>query len=90
MTSNSCQHINLAVKFCKLSGNPVKNISEGWTNAKKVYHMSNSLASELKQIIEKEVNTLEYWQETTDSHYEPSEGFFCNECKEGISFPVKK
>lgn len=90
MSSNSCQHIDLAIKLCKLSGNSVKEVSKGWTNAKQVFHLSNPLTDELKQKIEAEVSTLEYWKETQDTHYEPMEGFFCNECKEGMAFPSER
>ncbi len=86
--SNPCQHISLAIKICKLSGNTIKEISQGWTNAKKVFHFTYSISFELKNRIKTKIPTLEYWTEE-DNHYEYTEGFFCNECKEGISFPLK-
>lgn len=90
MNKKLCQHIDLAVKFSKLSGNPVKEVSTAWSKVKKVFYMAHSLTPELKNQIEEEVPTLKYWEATKDSHYAPEEGFICNECKESIAFPVKR
>lgn len=90
MNNNLCQHIHLAVKLSKLSGNPVKVVSTAWSKVKRVFYMTQSLTPELKNQIEKEEPTLEYWEAKKDTHYAPEEGFICNECKESIAFPVKK
>ena len=87
---NGCQKINLALKLCLNSGNKVFEISEGWSNAEKVFHMSEFLSSNLKAEIKAKIRKLEYFKDNGSPQVPADEGFFCNECKEGISFPVKK
>lgn len=90
MNNSNCQQIDLAIKLSIKGENSIKNISEGWSNAKKVFHMNTALTHELKKQIETEVPQLEYWKDEGSPHFPPDEGFFCNECKEAISFPIKK
>jgi hypothetical protein len=88
MTSD-CQEINLALKFAIDGGNKIQETSEDWTSAKKVFHMQDQLSSSLKEKIIKEIKKLEYWKDWGSPHNSPAEGFFCNECKIGITFPMK-
>lgn len=90
MNSSNCHEINLAIKFADLLGNFVKETVTGWTKANLVFYMQLPLSSELKEKIENEIPRLMYWRASTDTHYAPEEGFFCDECKTGISFPMDK
>lgn len=86
---SECSQINLVIELCLKSNNSVDEISKGWSNARKVFQMKNMLENNLKnEIIEKFPN-LEYWKDKGSPHFSPSEGFFCNKCKEGIYFPAK-
>ena len=87
MRSN-CPEINLALKLAIELGNSISETSEGWTNAKKVFHMKNKLSSKLNETIRAKIEKLEYWKDDGSPHDEPSEVFFCNECKIGITFPI--
>lgn len=85
-----CPEINTAIRFALNTGNEIKEKSEGWTKAKQVFFMKNKLTQELKNKIQKEISKLEYWQDAGSPHNEPAEGFFCNNCMVGISFPVPR
>lgn len=52
MKNKMCLHIESALKLSLLAGVSVKDNTEGWTNARKVFHMSNKLTTELRQKIE--------------------------------------
>jgi len=85
-----CPEIDIVIKLALDDGNRVKEVSEGWSKAKQVFFMEKNLTYELKNKIEAQMPKLEYWKDPGSPHNEPDEGFFCNECTVGISFPVAR
>ena len=85
-----CPEIDTAIKLALDDGNKIKESSEGWSKAKQVFFMEKKLTQELKNKIKTEIPKLEYWNDAGSPHNEPDEGFFCNECTVGISFPVAR
>ena len=83
----TCPEMDLAVKLSEDSGNKVSEISFGWTKIDKIIFMASLLTTELKEQIESEITSLEYWSYEGDPHNAPDEGFMCNEHRVCISFP---
>ena len=50
--------IDIVIKICEKFGNNVKEISEGWTNARKVFHMYDFLSDILREEIEKKFSEI--------------------------------
>lgn len=85
-----CPDIDMAIKLSIVAGNSIKEKSEGWSKAKQVFFMERKLTLELKDKIHSTVPKLEYWVELGSPHNEPEEGFYCNECTVGMSFPCDR
>jgi hypothetical protein len=85
-----CPEITIALELAEKTGNSVKDYSENWSKAKEVFAMKIKLTSELKKEIEEKLPTLKYWTNSGSPHNEPTEGFFCESCTVGITFPVKR
>ncbi len=83
-----CPEINLAMSLSLSDGNIIKERSEGWSSkAKQVIMMKGKLTTEMRDSIKQSVPKLEYWVESSSPHNDPDEGFYCNECSVGLSFP---
>jgi hypothetical protein len=85
----TCPEMDLAVKLSESAANMVSELSYGWSAVNKVICMTNGLTPELKEQIQSEITTLEYWCADVDPHYTPREGFICREHLVTISFPKK-
>lgn len=85
-----CPEINVVIKMASDVGNEIKNISEGWSNAKQVISMEKKLDVLLKNKVEAELKKLKYFNYVGSPHNEPDEGFVCEDCKVGISFPITR
>ncbi len=85
-----CPEINLAINLALSDGNEIKERSEGWSKAKQVIMMKGKLTAEMRDSIKKSVPKLEYWVESGSPQNDPEEGFFCNECSVGLSFPCER
>lgn len=86
----NCLEIGLGLKLLKDSGNNIAEIVQGWSNMKEVFQMSEPLSSDLKEKIELEIPLLKYWKYKGSPHNAPGEGFYCEEHKIAISFPMRK
>lgn len=86
--NSTCPEVNTVIKLASDLGNEVKEKSEDWSKAKQVIFMQKKLDPLLKNKVEVELIKLRYFSYEGSPHNEPDEGFFCDECKVGISFPV--
>ncbi|RZM80135.1 hypothetical protein C3B51_13240 [Pseudoalteromonas rubra] len=82
-----CEHIQKVVDISKQHGVDVLEVSDGWTKIKQVVHMKSGLTSELKKEIEEQQLCLRYWSSPKTPHNAGDEGFTCDACKVGITFP---
>lgn len=80
-------HIERAVKIAIEAGNSVKEISEGWSKVKQVVHMASRLTAAVRDEIQHQAPSLRYWSVERTPHNLAEEGFICETCWVGLSFP---
>lgn len=82
-----CRHIEDVVGITKASGNDVIEVSEGWTKVKQVVHMKQRLSENDRNLIKTRQPTLRYWTSERTPHNAAEEGYTCDLCSVGITFP---
>lgn len=82
-----CKHIEDVVGIAKASGNDVIEVSEGWTKVKKVVHMKKKLSDDDRSSIKARQPTLRHWSSERTPHNTAEEGYTCDLCSVGITFP---
>lgn len=82
-------HIERAVRIAVGAGNPVREVTEGWTKVHQVVHMRDVLVPALRDYIQREVPSLRYWSTERTPHNAPGEGFLDDEYGVGLVFPTK-
>jgi len=80
-------HIDRAVQIAIGAGNPVKEISEGWSKVQQVVHMTNRLTLAVRDEIQRQEPSLRYWSANRTPHNPAEEGFICDTYQVGLSFP---
>ena len=80
-------HIEHAVQIAIGAGNSIKEVSEGWSRVQQVVHMSSKLTISLRDEIQLQEPSLQYWSVERTPHNPAEEGFICDECQVGLSFP---
>lgn len=82
-----CVHIEAVVNIASGEGNGIREISEGWTKVKQVVHMQKPLSTSVKGEVGRQQPSLRYWTSEKTPHNAAEDGFTCDVCKVGISFP---
>lgn len=82
-----CKHIEDVVTIAKASGNDVAEVSEGWTKVKQVVHMKSKLSNDDKNEIANKQPNLRHWSTERTPHNSAEDGYTCDECGVGITFP---
>lgn len=83
----TCKHIEEVVGVAKASGNEVIEVSEGWTRVKQVVHMKKKLSEDDRDIIKAKQPALRHWLSERTPHNAAEEGYTCDICSVGITFP---
>ena len=83
----NCPHIEEVVNISKSSGNDILEVSEGWSKVKQVVHMKEKFKSDDKSQVQAKQSALRYWSTERTPHNAAEEGFTCDECSVGITFP---
>ncbi|WPC76870.1 hypothetical protein [Vibrio porteresiae] len=82
-----CEHITDVVKIIEKFGNEVTEVSEGWSRINQVVYVKNKLSESEREQIELEQLNLRYWETKRTPHNAAEEGYICDICHVGITFP---
>lgn len=88
MTQILSPNIERAVRIAEQAGNSVSELSEGWSKVRQVVQMAGPLTAAVRSSIESQVPSLRYWSTKRTPHNPAGEGYICEECGVGISFPT--
>lgn len=78
-----------ALRLAVADGNEVKEVSEGWSKARKVFHMRDPLSQQLRAVLARD-ERLRYWSTTATPHDVAEEGFTDDREKIVIVFPTSR
>lgn len=82
-----CKHIEEVVNIAIAAGNDVSEISEGWTKIKQVVHMKGQLSKTDRDLIAAKQPSLRSWSTERTPHNRAEDGYTCDECCVGMTFP---
>jgi hypothetical protein len=82
-----CEHVADVVKIIEKAGNEVTEISEGWSKINQVVHVKKKLSESEREQIELAQPNLRYWETERTPHNYAEEGYTCDICHVGITFP---
>ena len=83
---DTCEHLDRMVREVVRAGAAVREISQGWSEARLVVHFDRIPAGMLASIsVSAPVTTF---QSTATPHYPANQGFYCAACRIGLEFPA--
>jgi hypothetical protein len=83
---DTCEHLDRLVREVVRAGAAVREISQGWSEARLVVHFDRVPAGALASI---SVSApVRAFQSTATPHYPANQGFYCAACRIGLEFPA--
>lgn len=88
--TKSCEHLEPLINLALSDGCAVVGVSEGWSIARRVVELGPRFPDKLKSVSSAVQSPLRYYRDAGSPHNAPDQGFFCDTCKVGLSFPSKR
>ncbi len=86
--TETCSHIEPIYGQARSLGCSVKEISRGWSEARLVVHFSQHMPPNLRPASGSIAAPVRYYSSPRTPHNPADEGFYCTDCKVGLSFPA--
>lgn len=88
--SHACEHLERLLALALAEGCSISGVSEGWSEARRVLDLVPCMPKSLKEAAGSVEAPVVYYAYEGSPHNQPDEGFFCRNCKVGISFPLRQ
>ena len=82
-----CSHLKEFYVIATSTGLVVREISQGWSEAKFVFHFNGRLPPRLVNAAQGMSAPISFYSACKAPHTPAEDGLYCSECKIGLSFP---
>ncbi len=86
--TETCSHIEPLYSQAKLLGCSVTQVSRGWSEARMVVHFAQRMPPAFRPRAGIVAAPVRYYSSPRTPHNAADEGFYCTDCKVGLSFPA--
>ncbi len=83
---DTCEHLDPLVREVTRAGASVREISQGWSEARLVVHFDRIPAGALASISASA--PISTFKSAATPHYPANQGFYCAACRIGLEFPA--